>query len=748
MRYLVRFALPFCVSLLLGCLSPVWWLAFPAGAVCALAALLSVRRKGGRLAALSLLGAVLGFLWCGVYTMAVAIPCADYAGKEIGLTAVVTTYPAQNDYGCVVTARITEGEPAGRRVALYLDGAYSDLKPGDTLSGTARLSLPGRSAVSPIRFDAGRGVFLRASLQVERRINCAAVPVSARPAWLGARLREAIAALYPEQEGALLSALLTGDRGGMDDARYHSFSRSGMAHLLAVSGLHVGFLTSGLFLLPVNPRRRGIVALPVLVCFALMTGGAPSVWRSVLMASLLLLAPLFGREADPITSLTFALFLLVLPNPKAIRGVGLQLSFASMAGLALIQPRLYRRMTAPLERRPDLPLPIRAVFRFLWGSLSTSLVAMAFTLPLTAVHFGLISLAAPLTNLISLWLTALAFGLGLLSCLLWWWFPPLGTVAAQVNTLPLDALLWMARTVGNWRFSALPVDSVFLWLWLGVLFVVLVLILLSARVRRRIWIPLSVTALTLILAVALRWSSIASVPLAVTVLDVGQGSCTALTSDGVSAAVDCGGEDAGDVLADYLLASGARELSLLVLTHFDSDHVNGVTTLLSRMRVERLVIPAGEDLTGNRAALLQAAARAGTRIDILSEETTVSFGASEMTLFPPLSDASSNASGLCALIGWQGHHVLITGDLPQAQEEQLLEKYPIPRLDALVVGHHGARDAAGERLLTHCRPDFGVISVGVNHYGLPAQETLSRLDHYQVTVCRTDEDGNVTLRFR
>lgn len=759
MRYLAWFALPFCSALLLGCLLPVGWLVWPLGGLFALLAVLPALlsrpvRRGRVLLALAAAGAGLGFCWFGLHQAAVVVPLRALDGQTSGFTAQVAAYPSQTDYGVSVLLRVESGAAQGRRVQVYLEDWYRGLKPGDQLTGTAEFAAVLEEPEGTGRRLAAGDVFLQADVELASVYSVPSVPARYLPARLGQQLKGLISSLYDGQQAALLQGLIVGDESGLSDGLYTSFRRSGLVHLLSVSGLHVAFLSGMIYLLPGQRRRRIFLAIPLMACFALMTGGESPVWRSVVMGSLLLMAPLFGRETDPVTSLSFALLVLLLPNPYAVLGVGLQLSFASVAGLACFGGKMYDWMTKPLKRasRGKGCLGARLLqrlWRWVAAGLSASCCASVFTLPLTAWYFGSVSLVGPLANLCGVWAGELAFGLGLVSCVLTPLCPPLGELLCRVVGWLLEWLTAVAEALGGLNFAAVSLDNLYLRVWLAFLMAMVALVIALPGLRRRPILPVCSTVGLLALALTLRMATLSGPGLCVSVLDVGQGACTVFSSDGAYVAVDCGGYQAGDVLADYLQSGGAGSLSVLVLTHYDSDHVDGVEELLARVEVDTLVLPDVADGTGTRDDLAALARSRGCGLRWISDRTlTVGFGEAVLTVCPPVSQGEDNASGLAALCTWEERAVLVTGDLEQEQEELLLQREKLPDLDLLVAGHHGSATSTGARLLAALSPETAVISVGDNAYAMPSEEVLGRLADYRCDIYRTDRNGTVTVRYQ
>ena len=181
----------------------------------------------------------------------------------------------------------------------------------------------------------------------------------------------------------------------------------------------------------------------------------------------------------------------------------------------------------------------------------------------------------------------------------------------------------------------------------------------------------------------------------------------------------------------------------LVLTHFDSDHVNGALQLLRREKVGTLWLPDVEDGDGWRARLEAAAKDAGCRVEYVREDCEISEG---VTLFAPVSGKNDNDSGVCCLASAGEYDILITGDLSKMAEYRVLARHTLPDIELLVAGHHGAKTSTSEALLEITQPETVFLSVGEgNRYGHPAAETLETIEKYGAEVYRTDVQGSLTV---
>lgn len=726
----------------------------PGAAVCALAALAGLLLDGTRRLRVLLVGFGLaaGLLWTGVYGSLILAPAAALSGSEGTVEAQVTGWPEDSGFGSRVLARLHPVEGGSIPALLYLEEGAPDLRPGDTVRVTAELRTAGVMAGDPTDYYYARGIrliaYARGPAECRRPER---PPVWSWPAYVSRALQESVARIFPDDAAPLVTALLTGDKSQLPAGTYSDLQRAGLAHVVAVSGLHVSFL-SGLVsaLLGRRRRRSAVVGIALMAFFAAVAGATPSVLRAVFMQSMLLLAPLLGREEDPPTALSTILMLLLLYNPYAAASVSLQLSFAATAGICLFTGPLCAYGQARLPARPKGFWPRTAALaaNFLLSSLAVTLGALAFTTPLTALHFQSISLAAPLSNLLGLWAVSDAFLGGLAAAVLGLVLPGPARLLAEVVTLPVRYLLALAGAIARLPFASVSTQSVYLRVWLALAYALLLLWLLGRRRGGRPLLPVGLATAALCAALVFQAADRSGGALTVSVLDVGQGLSVALCSQGQIALVDCGGsgaEDAGDVAADYVQSLGRSRIDLLVLTHYHEDHAGGVPELLERVEVGLLVLPDVEEEDPLRQEILALAAERGIDTLLLGEDTRVALGEASLRIYAPLGSGGSNEEGLSVLCTAGDFDALITGDMNDTVERRLVKYGALPDTELLVVGHHGSKYATSEELLLAARPETAVISVGYNSYGHPAPETLERLAAAGCAVYRTDWSGTVTI---
>ena len=760
MRILATLAASYCAAVLAAVyVLPEGWLA-PWCAVClagAACAALAVRRFGRRakLCVLWAAGLALGFGWTAGYRALFLAPARALDGQTVRLTAQVLQWPQETAWGYSVLVRTRTGTGTGADTLLYTDGQGAALRPGDRIRTVAHLSFADRTAAGEeITYYTAKGVFLTGRaygpLCAERPER---LPPAALPAWLSKGLEESILRAFPEETGAQSLAVVTGNRKNLTQPFTTSLQRAGLSHTAAVSGMHLSFL-AGFFTLLLGKRRRrtSLVMAPAIVLFVLAAGCTPSVVRAAVMLFLLLAAPLFGRERDDATALGTAALALLVQNPLAAAHVGLQLSFAAVAGIFLVSGPVQRRLTGRLNLRPAKRWSGRWLLQLVPGycaaTLSATAGALVFTLPLTALHFSSVSLLAPLSNLLTLWAVAAMFCGGLAAGLAGMVCPG----AAELLALPVipfaryvDAMTGLLARV---PLAAVTMDSFYYKLWVC-LASACVLGGLMLKPGRRAAAAAGLCALSLCAAAVLTNLDFARGPVSVTALDVGQGQCVLVRQGRFLTLIDCGGdsyEDPGNIAANYIQNTGRGRLDLLVLTHFHDDHANGVPQLLERLDVSVLAVPDTDREAPLRREILALARERGTEVRLIREDAVLDLGGdSRLTLFAPLGDRDANERGLAVLASTGTFDALFTGDMGQESEGLLLEHAGLTGIELLMAGHHGSKTATSQALLDAAAPEYVFLSVGENNrYGHPAPETLERLEG--LLVYRTDLQGHLTLR--
>jgi competence protein ComEC len=378
------------------------------------------------------------------------------------------------------------------------------------------------------------------------------------------------------------------------------------------------------------------------------------------------------------------------------------------------------------------------------ASISVTVSAMVLTTPLCAYHFGAVSLVGPLTNVLVLWVISFVFYGILAVCALNLVWGSGAVLLARIVSLPIRYVLFCAETLASFPLAAVYTRSVYITFWL--IFCYILLGAFWIFKRKGVRLLAGCMLVSLLMSVTLSWVEPLMHNTRMTMLDVGQGQCLVLHTDGKTYLIDCGGsgEDTGEIATRYLRQKGIFHIDGVILTHFDADHTQGLTQLLCRIPVNAVYHPAPAE--GEREFLHQLAPI--TTLHLITEAAELSFGETALRLYPVgTAQTGENESGLCILAAGEKCDILVTGDLGAEKERELLSRYILPDVEILVAGHHGSRYSTSRPLLDAVKPELALISVGENSYGHPHDDALNRLTALGAEVYTTLDNGNLTIRW-
>ena len=698
--------------------------------------------KWPRKLAAVMLGIGMGFAWFQLYSAFYLSSAVALDGQTRQITAQCSDYGYETGYGTGVDTVVwLEGKPY--QVRLYFKGNV-DFSPGDYVKGEFRfrVTTPGGEADSS-QFQT-KGIFLLGYQKSDATLAAA----EEIPWYFGhVKLRHQILSLiddcFPKDTAGFAKALLIGDRSDLEYETIITLKIAGIMHIVAVSGLHVSILFG--LIHNVSFRKRiftALLGIPLLILFAAISGFSPSVTRACVMQILMILAMLFEREYDGPTELAFSVLVMLVCNPLLIASASLQMSAACVAGLFLFQRRIYCWLREKLghSRRKFL----ERVGDLLVTSISVTLGAMSLSTPLAAYYFGIVSLVGILTNLLTLWAVTLIFYGIMLVCVLGTFWVSGAVVLGQLVSVLIRYVLLVAEILAEFPLAAVYTRNIYGASWLVFVYILLAVFLTSKRKHTGTLICCG--ALGLCLALAASWIEPMTDDCRMTVLDVGQGQSIILQSEGKTYLVDCGGsedEKAADLAAETLMSQGVFRLDGIIVTHYDRDHAGGLPYLMTRMPTDTLFLPDALDEAGVGDGL---AKLTEGNVIYVSENLSLSFGQTELTIFGPVASNSDNESSLAVLFQAGECDILITGDRSDFGERMLMRDFELPKLEILVAGHHGAKGSTGVELLEATKPAIVAISVGENYYGHPSDELLARLADYGCLVYRTDLNGNLIFR--
>lgn len=748
MRKLMWFAIGFLASITFCSYFLIPGMLICAGMILIMALVFGLlSRKHAYLAVISLLllGCALGFSWFWVYDSAYLADARSMDGKTVPMSVTVSNFSEEVDFGIAADGRAVINDKT-YSVRLYLQNRL-DLKPSDLVSGIfeCRFTALGGSREPTSQRTEGTVLLLYQRGDITHHHAEKTAWRDYPSVWRG-NLIQRLQQMLPEDTAGFAVALLLGERSGIDYETNTAFKVSGISHIIAVSGLHISILFGLIYTISLHKRYiTGFIGIPVLILFAAVAGFTPSVTRACIMQILMLLAMMTNKEYDPPTALAFSVLVILLANPMTAASVSFQLSVACMVGIFLF----YERISLWLqERKIFKPIKGHKILlkckRWFISSVSVSISAAVITTPLVATHFGTVSLVSVLTNLLTLWVISFVFYGLLLACGISLLSATAATIVGFLVSWPIRYVIVAAKLISGFPMAAVYTKSIWIVIWLALCYGMLVLFLLAKR-KRPVLLGCC-AAISLCAAMMTSWILPMADSYRMTVLDVGQGQCILLQSEGKTFMVDCGGDSdsyAADQAAEYLLSQGISRLDGIILTHYDADHAGGVQNFLIRIPADGLYIPDISDGSSTKIELM----KMEIPVHLLSTDTKISFGGAELTIFASETTNTSNESGLSILFRKENCDILITGDKGELGEMLLMHHTILPQLDVLVAGHHGSNASTGEELLLQTMPQTVMISAGKNNpYGHPGTALLARLEQWGCTVYRTDLMGTIIYR--
>lgn len=636
------------------------------------------------------------------------------------------------------------------------EGIVQQAKPGAYISVRASPSaVPERR--NPHDFDVQRwlhsqDVYIQgvgsALLEVHRE------PVWYQWGWWRYGLRNGIETVFSEQQAPLAKAVMIGYKSELDREVRQSFSRAGLAHIMAVSGMHVGFVLFPLWLIiPLfwNYRYGKIAGLiiitGVLFFYAGVTGFAPSVQRASVFAFFVAFARLYKRRRDPINLTGVAAIIILLVDPGSIYQIGFQMSFVAVLTIFVSLPVIMRLF------RPEI--------RYRWYARITQLVLLSLCIqlalfPILVDLFREFSVVGPVLNTIAAPLTQVMFIWGFLCTALGYFIPEIATML----NLPADYLVWflewMTVTAASygWSYLSMPLPSVFIYgLWFC-LFAFLASIFISAL--RWKWLILTLVFLTL-------WQiesfidTIRPNSVKVTFFDVGQGDALLIqTPSGKNILYDTGvltpfGNSGDRVILPHLQAEGISRLDAIILSHPHADHIGGILSLIEHIEIDAIYDPGLEHNTVIFAGYRRAAERENIPIIEVEMGDTIDIDPA-MPIFvlgphPEISLRNPNEHSVVVRIQYGNDSLLLTGDAETQAERLTTEQFGnFLDTDILKAGHHGSRTSSHGFFLEEVRPQKVVVSNALrNRYNHPHPEATYRLLNTGAAVKYTSLQGAVIL---
>lgn len=551
-----------------------------------------------------------------------------------------------------------------------------------------------------------------------------------------------------------IKTIILGERWLLPSDISEDFAQTGLAHILSISGLHVGFILAGISFILDRFYLSRISAFSIktfiIVLYCALIGAPHTAIRSTIMAIVYLGGQVLDKKADPLNTISIAAFCILLLNPLAIMDVGFQLSFIAVLGII----SFYERFNQKFIHFP----------RYIRVSISTTLAAQIGVWPIIAYNFNTISPISLIANIV---LVPLA---GLLIILSFLFIPIITILPIAGNSLGLilSSLCNMIIQINRFM-SNIPLGFMYI-ISLPVIFIICYYVFLFVMSKGGDRFKIYRNKLLICLICVMIFSVVMPFfdhSFKVVFVDVGQGDCIYIrTPDRKNILVDGGGRpkwqggdfDVGkDIVVPFLLKNGVGSIDLMVASHGHDDHIGGLVSVAGMLPVKNIMYYPSRDKSetynslmylSNEKKIKHIRASAGQRYKIgQNVYMDVLYPPNDQDIVNRLYEQNENNLSLVLLVQYGDSKLLLTGDIEQGVERYLASQGMIP-VDILKVPHHGSSTSSSEDFLNEISPKGAIIQVGKNNFGHPNPEVINRLEDRDVAIFRNDINGAIICTYK
>ncbi|MGM0467093.1 MAG: DNA internalization-related competence protein ComEC/Rec2 [Acidobacteriota bacterium] len=545
--------------------------------------------------------------------------------------------------------------------------------------------------------------------------------------------------------GAVMEALLLGERGRMSESLTRSLQDSGLYHLFAISGAHIAIISFLIFsvlkIFKVPERTSYLVLIFLLIFYSLLVEGRPSIIRATIMTLAFLIGRLIWKDTNLLNTLSLSAFILLLFNPFHLFSLGFQMTFAATLSIVLFFPIIIKYL-------PKLPLNISEIA-------ALSLTAQLGILPISASAFNRIAFAPIILNLLALPLISIIMAAGYIFIPIAFISSSIAQLTVKIIDLLINALIYISHLASSVNFLSYRIPDPHILTVAGTYFFLLAF-LLPKKIKRQKLITSLLFAAFFIVLITYPFPS-HSKHLQMTFLDVGSGDSILIEFPGKKKMlVDGGGSaygsfDVGErIVSPVLWDKGIKKIDYLVLTHAHPDHLHGLFSVVDNFRIKQFweAMSPREDKaywafkSKLNPKILQKKCFQGASSRIGKADIEI--------LHPPRPEnppaSVNNNQSLVMMITYHQTSFLLTGDAEYQAEQEILSHYDDLECQVLKCPHHGSRTSSTPSFIKAVSPKIVVISVGENNlYGLPNENVIHRYKKTGAEVYRTDRHGAVKI---
>lgn len=559
-------------------------------------------------------------------------------------------------------------------------------------------------------------------------------------------LKENICNIYddilPQKESNILKAMILGEKQFLDNETIDLYRTSGIYHILAISGLHIGILS--LFLTKifkfVNRRFGYIFVIIILIFYCIFTGASLSTIRATIMCITVLIANILFRNPDFISSISLSAIILLIKNPYYLFDIGFLYSYTSVFSIAFLGGRICSIYN------------IKGIYK---AFIISFFVCLSIK-PITAYYFYNFTILDTLLNIIIIPFMSIVVIIGFISSIVGMFSIPIAKFLIGSVYYILRLFTYICKVVENMNFNNIiigrPSIFVIISLYIMLFFIGYAFYDKYLLKKRKKFINIGMGIFIIFVSISI----LTPKPFTITMLDVGQGdSIVGINNDGVFL-IDGGGNNnfstGENIILPYLKSKGIQTIDFVFVSHNDSDHIKGVIEILDKINIKNLFLPINNTLDENYETLLNIAKDKNIPIYFLQNGDSLTLGKNlNFDVLHPnkeFLDKGDNNNSLVLKLNYNNNSVLFTGDIEKQAEDFLLDNNKNLKSDILKVAHHGSKTSTTTDFIKNVTPKDALISCKENNiYKHPSEETLKTLKDANINIYRTDKNKSITIKF-
>lgn len=591
------------------------------------------------------------------------------------------------------------------------------------------------------------------------------------------KIKENANKLFDKNEANLLSGILIGDKEGIEKEVQENFRDSNLSHMLAVSGAHVSYVILGITYVlkkvKVNKLWSNMITIVTLCCFIFLTGASSSVIRACIMAIYIIIGHMMHRKTKLISSVSLSLLIILILNPYKLLDIGLQLSYGGTIGIILFSGVLAKKAKLNNLLEGFVNKLKYRVKQLIVVCVSANLIIF----PIIAAHYSTMCLTFVISNICAGPILGVIIILGFITIFVSFISIDIAKPFALILNIFIQILMYITKICSSLPFSKLYIKTPSL-SQIIIYYMILIFIYYICKIRKKkrrlIHRKLLRTVqnkkvqklfIIVIILIFTSMQILKCLPSDLTIyfIDVGQGDSTLIvTPNHKTILIDGGGTefesdfDIGkQTLLPEILGQRITKIDYLLISHFDSDHVGGLLTVLESLKVKNAIISRQIKESENYKKFLKIVKDRKINVMIVKkdDEIYIEKNLKIDVLWPKreqITDNVLNNNSIVTKVIYNNFSILFTGDIEKVAEENIIREYKDTNSltsNIIKIAHHGSKTSSTEGFLNLVNPKIALIGVGRdNKFGHPNEETIQRLKNMKVKIYRTDEMGEITIK--